>query len=67
MTTTATSTAASRLTAGNSVRGAQVERAWRETLAAAQVRGFFGTVAVEVTLQDGTIQNIRRRVEQIEK
>ena len=36
-------------------------------LAATLKRGFFGTAAVEVCVQDGTIQHIRRKVEQIEK
>ena len=30
-------------------------------------RGFFGTARIELSVQDGTIQNIRRVVEQIEK
>lgn len=38
-----------------------------ETLAEALRRGFFGTAAVEFSVQDGTIQHIRRTVERIEK
>lgn len=30
-------------------------------------RGFYGKIAFEVNIQDGTIQDIRRKVEQIEK
>ena len=30
-------------------------------------RGFFGTAAVELSVQDGTIQHIRRKVERVEK
>ena len=30
-------------------------------------RGFFGTAAVELSVQDGTIQYIRRTVERMEK
>ena len=30
-------------------------------------RGFFGTAAVELSVQDGTIQHIRRMVERVEK
>jgi hypothetical protein len=30
-------------------------------------RGFHGTAGIEVGVQDGTIQNIRRRVERIER
>jgi hypothetical protein len=59
MTTTATTT--------NAMKVAQLEKALAEMLAAALKRGFFGTAAVEVCVQDGTIQHIRRKVEQIEK
>ena len=45
----------------------QLEKALAEMLAATLKRGFFGTAAVEVCVQDGTIQHIRRKVEQIEK
>jgi len=54
-------------TAGNVSRTAQSHCIWDTVLASAQVRGFFGTVSLEATVQDGTIQSIRRRVEQIEK
>ena len=30
-------------------------------------RGFFGTAAVELSVQDGTIQHIRRTMERVEK
>ncbi len=30
-------------------------------------RGFHGSVQLEIAVQDGTIQHIRRRVEQLEK
>lgn len=43
------------------------EQAWRELLAAAQVRGFHGTVAIEAAVQDGTIQHLRRRFDRLEK
>jgi hypothetical protein len=59
MTTTATN--------ANVKKVAQLERALAELLAATLKRGFFGTAAVEVSVQDGTIQHIRRKVEQIEK
>jgi hypothetical protein len=51
----------------NQTRLSQAETAWREMLADALRRGFYGTVTVEVGVQDGTIQHIRRRVEQLEK
>jgi len=59
MTTTATMT--------NAKKVAQLEKALAELLAATLKRGFFGIAAVEVSVQDGTIQHIRRKVEQIEK
>lgn len=54
-------------TAGNLSKTAQARCRWEESLASVQVRGFFGTVSLEATVQDGTIQSIRRRVEQIDK
>lgn len=54
-------------TSGNLSRTAQSHRIWDAVLASAQVRGFFGAVSLEVIVQDGTIQTIRRRVEQIDK
>ncbi len=38
-----------------------------EMLAEVLRRGFHGTAAVELCVQDGTIQHIRRKVERIEK
>ena len=51
----------------NAKQVVQLEKALAEMLAATLKRGFFGTAAVEVCVQDGTIQHIRRKVEQIEK
>ena len=45
----------------------QLQAAMAEILAEALRRGFFGTAAVELSIQDGTIQHIRRKVERIEK
>lgn len=59
MTTTATTS--------NAKKVAQLEKALADMLAAALKRGFFGTAAVEVSVQDGTIQHIRRKLEQIDK
>lgn len=59
MTTTATTT--------NVKKVAQLQQALAEMLAETLKRGFFGIAAVEVSVQDGTIQHIRRKVEQIEK
>ena len=53
--------------AGNAKKVAQLQTVMAEVLAEALRRGFFGTAAVEVNVQDGTIQYIRRKVERIEK
>jgi hypothetical protein len=42
-------------------------RVWSELLRQALERGFHGTVIVELAVQDGTIQHVRRRVEQTER
>jgi hypothetical protein len=55
------------MTNGNQTKVAQVERAWSEVLASALKRGFFGSVSLEVVIQDGTIQTLRRRIEQQER
>ncbi|GAG07489.1 unnamed protein product [marine sediment metagenome] len=52
---------------GNTKKLAQLEAVLAQTLGEALKRGFFGTAAVELSVQDGTIQHIRRRVERIEK
>lgn len=54
-------------TPGNAKKVAQLEAALAEILVQALRRGFFGTAAVELSVQDGTIQHIRRRVERIER
>ncbi len=54
-------------TPGNAKKIAQLEAALAEMLAEATRRGFFGTVALELSVQDGTIQNIRRKLERIER
>jgi hypothetical protein len=51
----------------NAKKVAQLQEALAELLAEALRRGFFGTAAVELSVQDGTIQHIRRKVERIEK
>lgn len=52
---------------GNVKKVAQLQSALAEILAEALRRGFFGTAAIELSVQDGTIQHVRRRVERIEK
>ncbi|MHC4398606.1 MAG: hypothetical protein ACYTG0_02900 [Planctomycetota bacterium] len=54
-------------TPANQQKTAQLEAALGEILAEALRRGFHGTAGVEVTIQDGTIQFIRRRVERVER
>ena len=51
----------------NERKVAQLHLALAEILAEALRRGFHGTAGVELSVQDGTIQHIRRRVERIER
>jgi hypothetical protein len=51
----------------NQTKLSQVERAWKQVLNDALQRGFYGTATVEISVQDGTIQHVRRRLEQLEK
>lgn len=54
-------------TTANSVKITQLEAAWTALLAESLRRGFFGTIALEISVQDGTIQHVRRKLERIEK
>jgi hypothetical protein len=54
-------------TTTNAKKVSQLEKVLAEILAATLKRGFFGNATVEVCVQDGTIQHIRRKIEQIEK
>jgi hypothetical protein len=45
----------------------QVETAVAELLAETLRRGFHGKAVLELAIQDGTIQHLRRVVERIEK
>jgi hypothetical protein len=54
-------------TPGNAKKVAQLQSIVAELLTEALRRGFFGTATVELSVQDGTIQHIRRMVERIEK
>jgi len=45
----------------------QVEAALAELLAETLRRGFHGKALLELVIQDGTIQHLRRAVERIEK
>ena len=48
-------------------RWRKCQQRWPSLLKESLQRGFFGTAAVELNVQDGTIQHIRRMVERIEK
>lgn len=51
----------------NVERRTAAQGALEELLRATLVRGMHGTVALEVSIQDGTIQHVRERVERIRK
>ncbi len=54
-------------TQGNRFRLDQVEATLAELLAETLRRGFFGKAVLELGIQDGTIQYIRRVVERVDK
>ncbi|HZZ27135.1 MAG TPA: hypothetical protein VFE46_03935 [Pirellulales bacterium] len=54
-------------THGNQLKISQVEAALAELLAETLRRGFHGKALLELVIQDGTIQHLRRAVERIEK
>ena len=54
-------------TTTNQKRMAQLQQALSELCAEVLRRGFHGTAGLEVNVQDGTIQSIRRRVERVER
>lgn len=56
-----------RNTPANSEKMDQIRSALAEMLAGVLKRGFHGTAALEMTVQDGTIQHIRRKIEQVER
>ncbi|HEV3418131.1 MAG TPA: hypothetical protein VG056_15000 [Pirellulales bacterium] len=56
-----------RNTTVNQTKVSQLETALAELLAESLRRGFHGKAAIELAIQDGTIQHIRRLVERIEK
>lgn len=51
----------------NQQKVAQLQEAVGELLAQVLQRGFFGSAGVELSIQDGTIQTIRRKMERIER
>jgi hypothetical protein len=51
----------------NQAKLSQANSAWRAVVEQALQRGFHGLAAIELSVQDGTIQHIRRRVEQMDR
>lgn len=51
----------------NQAKLRQVEAAFRALLAEGLKRGFFGSLALELSVQDGVIQHFRHKTERIEK
>jgi hypothetical protein len=54
-------------TEANQTKLAQAESAWQQIVRRLLQRGFHGTASIEVNVQDGTIQHVRHRVEQVDK
>jgi hypothetical protein len=50
----------------NQAKLVRVNAAWKTVLGETLTRGFYGQGLVEITVQDGTIQVIRRSVERID-
>jgi len=51
----------------NEQKVSQLRAALAEMLVEILRRGFHGTAGIELRVQDGTIQNIRRRIERLER
>jgi hypothetical protein len=51
----------------NQRKVAQLQEAVGQLLAQVLQRGFFGSAGVELSIQNGTIQTIRRKMERIER
>jgi len=56
-----------RATAANRTKVAHLERVLADLLAEALERGWHGRISVELAVQDGTIQDVRRRLERVER
>jgi hypothetical protein len=56
-----------RKSPGNQQKLDRLKMLLGQLLAESLQHGFHGIVAVEIQVQDGTIQSIRRKVEQIER
>ncbi len=58
---------AEAVTEGNREKLALLKRVLDRQLALAVSRGFHGSMTIELAVQDGTIQHVLHRVEQLEK
>ncbi len=54
-------------TPANAKKMLQLKTTLAELLEQVLRRGFFGTAGVQITLQDGTIQHIRCKIDRLEK
>jgi len=54
-------------TPANDKKLGQLDRALADLLEQALRRGYHGLVGVELSIQDGTIQHIRQRLERIDR
>jgi hypothetical protein len=54
-------------TTANQAKLDQLKMNWADLLTQAMRRGFYGNVAIELAVQDGTIQHIRQRMERIDR
>jgi hypothetical protein len=46
---------------------AKLAEVWKQLLAEALKRGFHGSASIEIEVNDGVVQHIRRRVERMER
>lgn len=54
-------------THGNRIKLSEIETALAELLSETLRRGFHGKAVLELTIQDGTVQYLRRVVDRIDK
>jgi len=54
-------------TPGNIARLEQLQTAWSQILREVLQRGVHGTAAIEIVVQDGVIQQLKRRIERVER
>ena len=52
---------------GNHLKMARLAEAWRQLLAETLKRGFHGSASIEIQVNDGVVQHIRRKVERMER